>query len=164
MNEILQLLQLPLWMKLTATLIASGVSFAPTILELWKSTLPSWRTYEREKRRLEIMKLWMEVRMLRTQSGLDLPELSLPSVLRAPAVPGPTEAAAVRMRSGPFETIGSRAQAALLALFLGLTAYGTFQLTKMARELFPHMGSLVFAGSSSKAQQIVYSWAAYDRL
>jgi hypothetical protein len=73
MGDVLQLLTKTLPPQLLAPVAAVLVTLLlwPTLRDVWQSTIPSHRTYTREKRRLELLKLTVEIEALRKQHGLE---------------------------------------------------------------------------------------------
>src|SRR5258707_908435 len=80
--DVLELLNLPLWVKVLGAGVVGLVSFTPKFVEFWNATLPSRHFEKRQRHQLETLKLWLEVRALAASAGIPLPDIEAPAVLQ----------------------------------------------------------------------------------
>jgi hypothetical protein len=72
------LLKLPPWLITPAAILALFLLAWPILREIWTEMIPSHRAYAREKRRLEVLKLYYEIQAIKKDHQLgDTPPPSL---------------------------------------------------------------------------------------
>jgi hypothetical protein len=73
MEQLFELLRptLPSWMVAPAIIVLLFLFLWPTLRDIWMEVIPSHRTYTSEKRRLELLKLHLEVQALIKQHQLE---------------------------------------------------------------------------------------------